>query len=264
VKVTFVERKSDNVQDWLGLTGKRVLVVGAGGLGGACVGGYLDAGAKVVVADRDEVRLKELADELPIVQQGGATILVDLTQPGASAGLVQQVLELLDGIDVFLHAVGTNERRPILETSDEEWDRVVNINLTTAFRLARSVGAVMTEQGSGRLVFLSSVAGLLAHKNHGPYAASKGGLNQMLRVMAAEWASTGVTVNAIAPGYVETGLTQRHLAQPGVRNDLVRMVPAGRLGVVAEVVGPALFLSSHQSGFVTGHVLYVDGGRTLV
>jgi NAD(P)-dependent dehydrogenase (short-subunit alcohol dehydrogenase family) len=252
------------VQDWLGLTGKRVLVVGAGGIGGACASGFVAAGAKVVVADRDEVRLKELADELSLVQQGGATIPVDLTQPGACGAVVDQAVELLGGIDVFLHAVGTNDRRPILEFTDEEWDRVVSVNLTTAFRLGRRVGELMTVQGSGRLVFLSSVSGLLAHKNHGPYAASKGGLNQMLRVMAAEWASKGVTVNAVAPGYVETPLTQGHLAKPGVRDELVRLVPAGRLGVASEVVGPALFLSSHQAGFVTGQVLYVDGGRTLV
>jgi gluconate 5-dehydrogenase len=252
------------VDDWLGLTGKRVLVVGAGGIGRACVTGFVAAGAKVVVADRDEARLKELAAELSFGPQGVGTVTVDLTQPGACAMVVKQAVELLDGIDVFLHAVGTNDRRPILEFSDEEWDRVVNVNLTTAFRLARAVGAVMTEQGSGRLVFLSSVSGLLAHKNHGPYAASKGGLNQMLRVMAAEWAPKGVAVNAVAPGYVETELTQDHLAKPGVRDELVRLVPAARLGLASEVVGPALFLSSHRAGFVTGHVLYVDGGRTLV
>jgi NAD(P)-dependent dehydrogenase (short-subunit alcohol dehydrogenase family) len=104
----------------------------------------------------------------------------------------------------------------------------------------------------------------LAHKNHGSYAASKGGLNQLMRVMAAEWAAMGVTVNAVAPGYIETPLTTDHLKQLGVREDLVRLVPAERLGLPEEVAGPTLFLASRQANFVTGHVLYVDGGRTLV
>jgi NAD(P)-dependent dehydrogenase (short-subunit alcohol dehydrogenase family) len=122
----------------------------------------------------------------------------------------------------------------------------------------------MVAEGKGRIVVLSSVSGLLAHKLHAPYAASKGGLNQMMRVMAHEWASSGVTVNALAPGYIETALTSEYLKKPGVRDDLVRLVPAGRLGVPSDVVGPALFLSSRHANFITGHVLYVDGGRTLV
>jgi NAD(P)-dependent dehydrogenase (short-subunit alcohol dehydrogenase family) len=111
---------------------------------------------------------------------------------------------------------------------------------------------------------LSSVSGLLAHKLHAPYAASKGGLNQMGRVMAAEWAGSGVTVNMLAPGYIETNLTSAYLEKPGVRAGLEALVPAGRLGLPADIVGPALFLSSRQSSFVTGHVMYIDGGRTLV
>src|SRR3954452_23828956 len=117
----------------------------------------------------------------------------------------------------------------------------------------------MVAAGYGRMVFVSSVSALLAHPHHAPYAATKGGINQMMRVMAREWAGSGVTVNAVAPGYIETNLTAAHLAKPGVRAGLTSLVPAGRLGTPAEVVGPILFLSSPQSGFVTGHVMYVDG-----
>jgi NAD(P)-dependent dehydrogenase (short-subunit alcohol dehydrogenase family) len=108
------------------------------------------------------------------------------------------------------------------------------------------------------------VSGILAHHSHGPYAASKGGINQLLRVMAREWAPHGVTVNALAPGYIETPLTAHHLAQPGKRDELESQVPAGRLGTPEELTGPALFLSSRHAQFITGHVLYIDGGRTLV
>jgi gluconate 5-dehydrogenase len=165
---------------------------------------------------------------------------------------------------VLLHCVGVNDRRPVLDFTEEEWERVLQINLFTGFTVAQAAGRHMVAEGSGHIVVLSSVSGLLAHKNHAPYAASKGGLNQMMRVMAHEWASSGVTVNALAPGYIETSLTADYLKKPGVRDDLERLVPAGRLGVPADIVGPALFLSSHHADFITGHVLYIDGGRTLV
>jgi gluconate 5-dehydrogenase len=252
------------VTDWLGLEGRRVLVAGAGGIGSECVAGFAAAGARVVVTDRDEAKLAALDDRLQLRRHGGGTVVADLLDAGASSAVVAEAEEVLGGVDVLLHSVGMNDRRPVLDFSDEDWDTVIGVNLTSAFRLARAVGCLMTAQGSGCIVFLSSVSGLLAHKNHAPYAASKGGLNQLLRVMAAEWASTGVRVNAVAPGYVETDLTRAHLDKPGVRVELQRLVPAGRLGTASEVVGPVLFLASEQAGFVTGHVLYVDGGRTLV
>ncbi|HVC25496.1 MAG TPA: SDR family oxidoreductase, partial [Acidimicrobiales bacterium] len=140
---------------------------------------------------------------------------------------------------------------------------VIDANLSSAFYLGRAAGRQMCSQGIGRIVYFSSVSGLLAHKLHAPYAASKGGMNQMMRVMAAEWAARGVTVNAVAPGYTETELTAEYLARPGVREGLERLVPAGRLGGVDELVGPVLFLASDHARYVTGQVLYVDGGRTL-
>lgn len=245
--------------NWLGLSGARVLVAGSGGIGYEVARGYVEAGASIVVVDRDAARLAELEGELGI-----RTIGADLTEPGAGARVVGDALELLGGLDVFFHGVGINDRRPVLDFSEDEWDRVVEVNLTTAFRLAQAAGRHMVAQKSGRIVMISSVSGLLAHKLHAPYAASKGGLNQMGRVMAAEWASSGVTVNMLAPGYIETNLTAAYLEKPGVRDNLESLVPAGRLGAPGDVVGSALFLSSPHAAFITGHVLYIDGGRTLV
>ncbi|WP_149261852.1 SDR family NAD(P)-dependent oxidoreductase [Actinomadura sp. K4S16] len=253
---------SDAAADWPGLRGARVLVLGAGGIGAECVRGYLRAGAVVTVVDRDPARL----DALPPGPDGtGAhTFAADLAEPGAGADAVRRAVEAMGGLDVLLHCVGVNDRRPILDFTEDEWDRVLRTNLSTAFGAAQAAGRHMVEAGGGRIVLLSSVSGHLAHRKHGPYAASKGGMNQMMRVMAAEWACHGVTVNAVAPGYVETPLTAGYLARPGVREELVRLVPAGRLGTAAEIVGPILFLSSPHAAFITGHVMYVDGGRTLV
>jgi gluconate 5-dehydrogenase len=250
--------------DWLGLTGKCVAVAGAGGLGTAVAIGFAEAGAKVLVVDRDEERLEKLAVDPVFQSAGGLTVALDLSKAGSGATVVDRAVTLLGGLDVAVHCIGVNDRRPIVEFSEEDWSRIVDINLSTGFRIAQAAGRHMRRQKSGSIIFFSSVSGLLAHKNHGPYAATKGGINQLMRVMASEWAAEGITVNAVAPGYVETPLTEEYLDKPGVREELTRLVPAGRLGTPEEVVGPILFLASPRSSFITGHVMYIDGGRTLV
>jgi len=252
------------MDDWLGLSGASVLVAGSGGLGSACAAGFAAAGARVAVLDRDGDRLKQLDNDIGLAAGGGMTICQDLTRQDAADLAVDLTVEAFGGLDVVVHSMGINDRRPLLAIDDDSWTQLLDTNLSTGFRLGRAAGRVMCQQQFGRIVFISSVSGLLAHKKHGPYAASKGGLNQLMRVMAAEWAANGVTVNAVAPGYIETPLTASYLSQPGVRQDMVGLVPAGRLALPQEVVGPILFLASAQANFVTGHVLYVDGGRTLV
>ncbi len=250
--------------DWLGLNGARVLIAGAGGIGTTCAAHFLGAGAQVIVVDRDERRLAELAADPEFAGRGGSTLAADLTKHGAAAEVVADAVQFLGGLDIVLHSVGINDRRPLLDFTDDEWQRIIDVNLTTLFALGQAAGRHMTAEGHGRIIALSSVSGLLAHENHGPYAASKGGINQLIRVMAREWAKDGVTVNAVAPGYVETPLTRGHLAEGGNREKLESQVPAGRLGTPDEIAGPVLFLASRHAGFITGHVLYIDGGRTLV
>jgi gluconate 5-dehydrogenase len=250
--------------DWLGLAGARVVIAGAGGIGGACALAYAEAGASVFVVDRDAAALDALE---PLLAATGVPFVItqeDLAVHGAGERVIARAIDELGGVDVLLHAVGVNDRRPILDFTEDEWERVIRINLFTLFGLAQAAGRHMVAQKHGRVLALSSVSGLLAHHSHGPYAASKGGINQLLRVMAREWAADGVTVNALAPGYIETALTSGHLAKPGKREELESLVPAGRLGTTDELTGPALFLSSRHAGFITGHVMYIDGGRTLV
>jgi gluconate 5-dehydrogenase len=249
---------------WLGLDDAAVLVAGSGGIGRAIIDAFAALGARVVVVDGDAARVHSAVEELQLERTGGGGHVADLRDAGACRKVVSDTYDRLGRIDAFVHAVGMNNRKPVADLTDAEWRTIVDVNLNTAFSLGQAVGKRMCAQGHGRLVFLSSVSGLLAHKNHAPYAATKGAINQMMRVMAVEWAPYNVTVNAIAPGYIETPLTSEYLERPGVRAGLEALVPAGRLGTVEDVVGSALFLTSRLSSFVTGHVLYVDGGRTLV
>jgi NAD(P)-dependent dehydrogenase (short-subunit alcohol dehydrogenase family) len=249
---------SDPAGDWWGLTGRAVLVVGAGGIGSACIAAFREVGARVGAVDASAANLEAVEGNLRVA------IRADVTAESEVEAAVDTAAEALGGLDVLVHAVGVNVRKPILEFGPGEWERLLATNLTSAFLLGRAAGRSMTARGYGRLIFLSSVAGRMAHRNHGPYAATKGGLDQLLRVMAHEWAGDGVTVNGIAPGYTETDLTSAHLSKTGVRGQLESLVPAGRLGGVDDIVGPVLFLASERARFVTGQVLYVDGGRTLV
>ena len=250
--------------DWLGLSGRRVVLVGAGGIGAACAGAFNAAGARVCIIDRDQDRLDKLVAELGGPDDQVMAIVADLSTGLACREAFHQSSKRLGRIDALVHCIGINLRQPVDASTDEDWHKILTTNLSTAYWLGQSAGKLMQAQKYGRMVFLSSVSGLLAHKNHALYAASKGGLNQLMRVMAHELASDGITVNAVAPGYTDTPLTSGYLATGQVRESLTSLIPAGRLGTPEDLTGSVLFLASDQAAFMTGQVLYVDGGRTLV
>jgi gluconate 5-dehydrogenase len=248
------------VSDWLGLNGRRVLIAGGGGtIGRALVDGFATAGATVAVTDVTHEAMAGLDDRTAIRE------VADLSDAGAARSAVATVRDGLGGLDVFVHCVGINDRRPIEDYTSSDWDRIVGVNLTSAFHTAAEAALGMREQRQGRILFFSSVAGRSGHKHHGPYAATKGAINQLMRVIAHEYAEHGVTANAVAPGYMDTTLTRSYLAaNPDKRAGLIELIPAGRFGTLPEVVDPVLFLCSPHASFITGQVLYIDGGRTIV
>jgi len=233
---------------------RRILILGGGGLGTALAERFVAQGHAVVIADANASVINRFAGTLVDARILDVTIERDVETAAKQWGE-------FDGV---LHAVGVNSRTAIFDTELTEWQRIITTNLTSAFLVGRAFGKSMARKGRGSLLFISSVAGTIPHKNHGAYAASKSGLNQLVRVLANELAATGVTANLLAPGYIETDLTREHLERPGVREGLVGLVPMGRLGTPEELTGIASFLLSPDGGFITGQVIHVDGGRTLV
>ena len=252
------------MQDWLTLDRRPTLVFGAGGLGGASALSLAAQGAQVVLVDVNEENLDTVVRAAKEAGREVKPLVADLRTAEACRTAVREAVGLVGTPQVFLHAVGRNVRKPVLDLADGEWQETLSLNLSSAFWLGQAVGRLMVEQRYGRMVFVSSVSGLLAHPHHAPYAATKGGMNQMLRVMAREWARHGVTVNAVAPGYIETDLTKDYLDKDNHRENLESLVPAERLGHPEEVANAVTFLASDRARFITGQVLYVDGGRVLV
>src|SRR6266487_3494684 len=246
------------MQDWLTLDRRPTLVFGAGGLGRASALSLAARGAHVAVVDANQENLDAVVRAAKEAGSEVKPLVADLRTADGCRAAVREAVRVVGTPQVFLHAVGRNVRKPILDMDDADWQDTVTLNLSSAWWLGQAVGRLMVQERYGRMVFVSSVSGLLAHAHHAPYAATKGGMNQMLRVMAREWAAYGVTVNAVAPGYIETDLTKAYLDKDSNRESLESLVPAERLGRPEEVADAVTFLASDRARFITGQVLYVD------
>jgi gluconate 5-dehydrogenase len=245
------------------ISGRTALVTGSSrGIGLALARGLAEAGCTVVLNGRDRDRLARAAAEIP----GGRvhTAVFDVTDGPSVADGIADVEERVGPLDILVNNAGMQLRAPLLEFTDADWHRILDTNLTSAFLVGREAARRMTERGHGKIVNICSLQSEVVRPGIAPYAATKGALKMLTKGMCADWGPYGVQVNGLGPGYIETELT-RPLVEDGEFSDWVRRrTPAGRWGRTQDLVGGVLFLASPAADFVSGQILYVDGGMTSV
>ncbi len=255
----------------LDLTGRKALVTGAArGIGAALAVGLAQAGADVAVTDLPTDHGREgMADTAQRINDEGRAALtydLDVQDIAAIAPTMQQATNDLGGLDILVNNAGIRRRAPALEVTEEDWDAVLDTNLKGAFFCAQAAARLMIPHGFGRIISVASQMALVGAVNRAAYCASKGGLANLTRVLALEWAQHGVTVNAIGPGPTTTpGLLEADDRDADeVRAELAVKMPLGRRMDPEELVGAAIYLASDSAGATTGHLLVVDGGWTAV
>lgn len=247
--------------DLFDVSGQIVLVSGGSrGIGRALAEGFAQRGARVLITGRNQVTLEQAAAALAAAGTKVQSLVCDVAQPAAVERLVERVMRDSGRIDTLINSAGVNRRKPAATVSEEDYDYIFDINLKGAFLLSQAVGRHMLQQRSGCQINIASLATDRPLKHAGPYAMSKAGLGQMTRSMAMEWGPHGVRVNAIAPGFIVTDLTRKLWADETMQAWAKANTPQGRLGQPHDLVGVALFLASPAAAFLTGQILYVDGG----
>jgi NAD(P)-dependent dehydrogenase (short-subunit alcohol dehydrogenase family) len=251
----------------MSLEGKRALVTGAGsrGIGRAIAEALGTAGADVAVHHfGDDAAALELVSRLRAGGRRAVALPADLADPSAARALVRRAIEELGGLDVVVCCAAVLSRVPFLDLTDAEWDRVHAVNLRGYFAVGQEAARHMVARGAGgRVIMVSSVNQVTVNRGIAHYAATKGGVMQLAKSMALELAPTGVTVNLIAPGTIETDLNRAFLAQPGNRAAKLGLIPMDRIGRPEDVAGAAVYLASDAAAYVTGTTIVVDGGLTL-
>jgi gluconate 5-dehydrogenase len=246
------------------LSGKVAVVTGgAGGIGRALAMGLADAGANVVVASRGLPGLEAVAKEIRGKGKKSLAISTDVTDARSVEAMVARTIEVFPQIDILVNAAGLAIRKPADTFPIDEWQRVMDVNTRGTFLCCQAAGKVMIKQRKGKIVNISSVRGRYGLPvGYAAYCASKGAVDTLTRTLACEWAKHNVLVNAIAPTVVETELTKELLADAEYAKTLKARIPMGRWALTDDIVGPCVFFASDASNFVTGQILYIDGGVT--
>jgi len=241
------------------LDGKVAMVTGSTrGIGRAIAATLAGAGAKVAVIGRDAARAEQAAGE---IGHGAKGFACDVTSEASVNGAVAAIEKDLGGIDILVNNAGVTKDNVFLRLQDADWDVVLEANLKGAFRTIRAASRGMMKKRWGRIINVSSVVGLIGNKGQANYAASKAGLLGLTKSIARELASRGITVNAVAPGFIETDMTAA--LTPEQREALAKQIPLERLGSPEDIAKAVLFLASDDASYITGQVLVVDGGMVM-
>jgi 3-oxoacyl-[acyl-carrier protein] reductase len=242
------------------IEGKTALITGAsGGIGGAIAKALHQAGAKVAISGTR----KEALDALNASLGGGASVLpCNLSDPAAIEALIKDAEAALGSIDILVCNAGITRDNLSLRMKDEEWNQVIDINLTSTFRLIRGTMKGMLKRRSGRIISITSVVGTMGNPGQANYCAAKAGIAGMTKAIAQEVASRSVTVNCVAPGFIKTAMTDALSEEQSKR--ITDNIPAGRFGLAEDVAGSVLFLASDAASYITGQTIHVNGGLLMV
>ena len=249
------------------LSGRVALVTGSSrGIGSAIADGLARGGAAVILNRRDESRLADAVESARrrIPGASWSYCAFDVTDEAAISRAVARCESEVGPLDILVNNAGMQLRAPLAEISLEDWRSVIDTDLTSAFLVGRTVARRMIQRGRGKIINVCSVQSELARPGIGAYTAAKGGLRNLTRAMAAEWSGAALQVNGLAPGYILTEMTQPLAEDPDFDTWVRNRTPAGRWGRPEDLAGPAVWLASPASDFVTGQVIYVDGGMTSV
>jgi gluconate 5-dehydrogenase len=247
------------------LTGRTALITGSTrGLGRAFAEGLAAAGARIILNGTDAARVDAAVAEMRAAGHAADGVACDVTDETA----ILAAFEKLDAdgvaVDILVNNAGIQWRKPMVDLPTAEWQRVLDINLTAAFVIGREAGRRMIARGHGKVINIGSLTSVLARATISPYAVTKGGIKMLTQQMAAEWASSGVQANAIAPGYMLTDMNEALVNNPDFDAWVKGRTPARRWGRPDELIGAAVFLASSASDYVNGQVIYIDGGMSAV
>ena len=246
------------------LSGKVALVTGGSkGIGHAMAIGLATVGADIIIVSRNLQEGQAAAKKVEALGRKAIAISCDVTSKSAVEAMVAESVKTMGKIDILVNNAGMNIRKLVVDIEEKDFDAVINTNLKGVFLVGQSVGKQMIKQNTGgKIINVASVMAAVGVPMLNSYCASKGGIIQMTKVWALEWAEYGITVNAIGPAYIHTPMTEGWLTDPERFNFIKSMTPLQRLGTPEEVAGPVVFLSSDWSSYITGTTLYIDGGWT--
>ena len=247
------------------LKGRVAIVTGGnGGIGLGMARGLAAAGARVVVAARDAAKSRAAVQDLGARGAEAHAVATDVTDEGSVGALIDATLARFGRLDVLVNNAGINIRKPAHELALDEWRRVLDTNLTSAFLCSKAAYPAFKSAGGGKVVNIGSMMSIFGASFAPVYSASKGGIVQLTKSTAVAWAKDNIQVNAVLPGWIDTDLTQNARREvPGLNENILRRTPAGRWGVIDDMAGVAVFLASPASDFVTGAVIPVDGGYSI-